>query len=85
MAATLVDGKFTGGVELAKKLAGSQQVAACAVRQLFRFAFGRFETPEDEPTVTDLASRFEGDKRKLVGLSVAITQTPAFRLLKVQP
>jgi len=82
---TDVDGKFVGGVELAKKLAGSQQVAACAVRQLFRFAFGRFETPEDEPTVTDLASRFEGDKRKLVGLSVAITQTPAFRLLKVGP
>jgi hypothetical protein len=81
---TDVDGPFNGAVELAQKLAGSRDTAACAVRQMFRFAFGRFENAEDEPTIANLANGFVSDKRQMVGLAVAVTQTPAFLQLKVQ-
>jgi hypothetical protein len=82
---TDVDGPFVGVPALAHKLAGSGQVAACAVRQLFRFAFGRFETAADEPTLTDLAGRFETGQRRMIDLAVAFTQTPGFRQLRTSP
>jgi hypothetical protein len=82
---TDVDGPFVGAVELAQKLASSQQVAACAVKQLFRFAYGRFETPEDQPTLDHLASAFGTSQQKLVELIVATTQVPAFSQLEVTP
>ncbi|HVR64784.1 MAG TPA: DUF1592 domain-containing protein [Polyangia bacterium] len=84
LSGTDIDGSFDGAVELAQKLAGSRDVAACAVRQMFRFAFGRYETTEDEPTIANLADRFMADKKQIVGLAVALTQTPAFLQLAVQ-
>jgi hypothetical protein len=82
---TDVDGPFVGAVELAQKLAASPQVAACAVRQLFRFTFGRFETDEDRPTLDHLAASFQTSKQSLVELLVAATQVPAFLELEVSP
>jgi hypothetical protein len=82
---TDVDGPFVGAVELARKLAASPQVAACAVKQLFRFGFGRFETPEDAPTLDQLAATFQTDKQKIVELLVSMTQVPAFLELEVTP
>ncbi len=82
---TDVDGPFTGVVQLAQKLASSQQVAACAVKQLFRFGFGRYETPEDAPTLAQLASTFQTSQQKIVELLVAMTQVPAFLQLEVTP
>jgi len=81
---TDIDGPFVGAVELAHKLAGSRDVAGCAVRHMFRFAFGRFEVAEDEPTVLHLSDSFETSKRQMVGLAVAVTQTPAFLQLNAQ-
>jgi hypothetical protein len=82
---TDVDGPFNGAVELAQKLASSPQVSACAVRELFRFGFGRFETPEDKPTLDRLAAGFETNRRLIVDLLVAMTQVPAFLQLQVTP
>jgi hypothetical protein len=82
---TDVDGPFTGVVQLAQKLASSPQVAACAVKQLFRFGFGRYETPEDAPTLAQLASTFQTSQQKIVELLVAMTQVPAFLQLEVTP
>ncbi len=42
-----VDGPFRGAVELGARLSQSAQVRACVVRQWFRYANGRFETPAD--------------------------------------
>src|SRR6185369_3193328 len=44
---TDVDGPFNGGIELAKRIAGSKQVAACIAKQAFRYAAGRADAPED--------------------------------------
>lgn len=82
---TDVDGPFVGTVALAQKLAGSEQVMGCLVKQMFRFTFGRYETPEDENTLRRLAFDFRGNKQQVLDLAVAITQTPAFRDLKVGP
>ena len=81
---TDVDGPFNGAVELTAKLAQSQQVATCAVRQLFRFGFGRYDTPEDQPTIDRLATQFQTG-HKMLDLAVAMTQVPAFLQLKVAP
>jgi hypothetical protein len=82
---TDVDGPFVGAVQLAQKLAASPQVADCAVKQLFRFGFGRFETAEDQPTLEELAGAFQTSKQKIVELLVAMTQVPAFSQLEVTP
>ena len=82
---TDIDGPFVGAVALAQKLAASPRVSACAVRQLFRFGFGRFETPEDAPTLDDLGAAFGTSKQKIIELLVAMTQVPAFSQLEVTP
>jgi hypothetical protein len=82
---TDVDGPFMGAVELAQRLAQSPRVSACAVRQLFRFGFGRFETPADGPTLDQLAGAFQTSRQKIVELLVSLTQVPAFLQLEVTP
>ncbi|MDZ4697890.1 MAG: DUF1592 domain-containing protein [Deltaproteobacteria bacterium] len=54
---TDVTGAFHGPVELAQRLAGSQQVRRCMAEQWFRFAFGRQSTDEDECTLRELTQR----------------------------
>jgi hypothetical protein len=82
---TDVDGPFVGVVELAQKLASSPQVSACAVRELFRFGFGRFETSEDKATLDQLTMGFETNRQMIVELLVAMTQVPAFLQIQVTP
>jgi hypothetical protein len=82
---TDVDGPFVGAVALAQKLAASPQVQACAVKKLFRFGFGRFETEADKPTLAALTAGFQTSRQKLVELLVAATQVPAFLQLEVTP
>jgi hypothetical protein len=72
-----------GAVALAQKLASSGQVGACAVRELFRFGYGRFETPADAPTLGQLSGAFKTNNEKVVDLIVAMTQVPAFLKLEV--
>ena len=79
---TDVDGPFDGAVQLASKLAGSGQVAACTATQWFRYAFGRSEVlPADAcalATLSDaLAGKGGGDFRTMVRATVKL---PAFRL-----
>lgn len=76
--ATDVDGAFAGPVELAQRLAASEDVAECVARQWFRFALGRVEDNQlDEGSLAVLSDAVAtGDIRELI---VAITQTEAFR------
>jgi hypothetical protein len=82
---TDVDGPFVGAVELARKLAESEKVAGCAVRQLFRFGYGRYEVAQDAPTLDHLAAAFKTSNKRIVDLLVAMTQVPAFMQLEVTP
>ncbi|MEJ7734781.1 MAG: DUF1592 domain-containing protein [Polyangiaceae bacterium] len=73
-----VDGKFDGVVELAARLAKSDEVRACVNKQWFRFAFGRLETKDDQESMDAAYQRFgdtDWDVRELV---LAIVDTDAF-------
>jgi hypothetical protein len=82
---TDVDGPFVGAVALARKLAESKRVAGCAVRQLFRFGYGRYDVAEDAPTIDHLAAAFQTSQKKIIDLLVTMTQVPAFTQLQVTP
>jgi hypothetical protein len=71
-------GKFSGAVDLANKLAESDDVRRCFAAQWFRFAFGRLEMATDACTLDalhDALTSSGGDVRALV---LAMTQTDAF-------
>lgn len=79
-----VDGPFQGPAELAQKLAGSQQVAGCVVRQWFRYAYARDEVVEqDACTVSLLESEFQKSGGDIKELLFALTQTDAFQYRSV--
>lgn len=76
---TDVDGPFDGAVELAHRLAQSEQVRACVVKQWFRFGYGRAEQREDACSVAQVNQAFEASRFNIKALLVALTQTDAFR------
>lgn len=74
-----VAGPFDGVVELANKLAGSEDVRRCVAAQWFRFGYGRGDTEADTCSMDHVQEVFTesgGDIRELL---VALTQTDAFR------
>jgi hypothetical protein len=73
-----VEGEFSGAVELAERLAGSEQVGRCFVKNWFRFAYGRSETPEDACTLAALYEDFAKSGYDIEKLIVSLTQTDAF-------
>jgi len=79
LTATDVDGEFNGAVELADKLASSEQVKSCVVSQWFRFGYGRFEEQRDECSITELEAAFAAADYDIKELIVALTLTDAFR------
>jgi hypothetical protein len=73
-----VDGPFTGAVALSEKLAGSEVVAECMVRQWFEYTLGRRTGEGDDCLVKNASKAFValgGDVRALLGILVS---TPAF-------
>jgi hypothetical protein len=76
---TDVPGEFVGVVELAHKLATSQQVRDCVATQWFRFSLGRFEGDADECTLEQLRTSFAGSDFDVRELMIALVQTDAFR------
>ena len=73
-----INGKFTGGAELAKMLARSEQVRDCAPTLWLRYALARPETPEDACSVQHVKRAFATSGGNLRDLLTAITQTDAF-------
>jgi hypothetical protein len=76
---TDVDGAFMGPADLAQKLAGSQQVSSCMVRQWFRYAYARDEvSDQDTCSVSLLESEFQKSGGDIKELLFSLTQTDAF-------
>jgi hypothetical protein len=76
---TDVDGPYNGVVELASRLASSDQVKACVATQWFRFAYGRSETSDDDCSMQDIQAAFAAADYDIKELIVALTLTDAFR------
>lgn len=71
------DGAFDGVVALGARLADSEEVRRCVVRQWFTYGFGRPQELADRHVVEELEGAFAtGDVRELI---VALTASDAFR------
>jgi hypothetical protein len=73
-----VDGDFDGAAALADKLASSEQVADCVMKEWARFSFGRSETVEDACTLEHTKAQFAAADHDIKQLVLALTQTDAF-------
>ena len=73
-----IEGPFDGAVELAGRLAESDQVRQCVVTQWFRFGYGRGEGEEDQCTLDEVNQAFAASGYNIKELLVALTQTDAF-------
>lgn len=71
-------GPFNGTVELAAKLADSEQVRNCMTTQWFRFASGRTEADADACSLSAMQQTFDTANGDIIDLVVATTQTDAF-------
>jgi hypothetical protein len=72
------DGPFQGVVELARRLAGSNQVHRCVATQAFRYAFGRRETMADAMVLAAMTKEFEGAKLDVRELVMALVHSERF-------
>jgi hypothetical protein len=70
---------FDGPVDLAQKVASSPQFKACFARQLFRYVYGRVETTDDEPGITELQTSFTNASWKLGGGLAALASSDGLR------
>jgi hypothetical protein len=71
-------GPFVGVLEMAQKLAASDQVRDCMATQWFRFTVGRTEVQPDSCSLATLQATFGAAGGDLNELIVGITQTDAF-------
>lgn len=72
------NGKFNGAVELADRLATSEEVRACVVTQWFNYGHGRTTTTEDSCTIQQLNTTFASANYDVKALLIGLTQTDAF-------
>ncbi len=74
-----LDGTFHGAVELAQKLAHSQEVSDCVATQWLRFALGRFESDSDVCSVDAIQGAFDQSGHDIRVLLEEIVVSDAFR------
>jgi hypothetical protein len=80
-----VDGTFHGGVDLATKLAASDQVRQCMVKQWFRYALGRGESERDACTLDGVTAAFRARGYDLRAMIAALVRSNAFTALRKDP
>ncbi|MCC6623076.1 MAG: DUF1592 domain-containing protein [Deltaproteobacteria bacterium] len=78
-----VDGDVDNALDIAHRLAGSEEVRQCYVTQWFRYTHGRDVAYDDECHVWDLMRAFEAADWDIQEMLVALTQTEAFRYRRV--
>ena len=69
---------FSDSLELGGILAHSPVCQECMVRQIFRYAYGRFETSSDEETIHQLFATFRDSGFHFKVLLTALVRSPAF-------
>jgi hypothetical protein len=79
---TDVDGPFTGVAELSTKLAASQMITSCFVRQFFRFAASRPPQDTEQCLIDGYAKTFGEGGGHLGDLIAAYVSDPAFQMRK---
>jgi len=81
-----LDGKTAANaVELARLLAGADEVRDCVARQWLRFGLGRDDAKDDEPSLAAAVKAFKAGGAQLPALLVSIARSDAFRFQKVAP
>jgi hypothetical protein len=77
-----IDGtKFNGPVELGQLLSQNEKVAACLVRNVYRYATGVLEEKGQEPVISQLLSDFLANGRDFKKLALALVASDGFRLV----
>ena len=76
--AGLPNSTFADARELGRVLASSPICQECVVKQMFRYAFGRPETPADRPAVTRAAAVFRQSGFKFKEMLIALVGSPQF-------
>jgi len=74
-------GAFTGPVELAKKIAGSQDAQTCFANKWLSFAYGRVPGDDDACSKSQLQDAFKAANGNIKALLLAATQTDDFLYL----
>ena len=69
---------FTGSAELGRVLAQSRVCQECVVRQLFRYAYGRMETPPDQESIERAYTSFKDSGFHFKDLIFALVRAPEF-------
>ena len=69
---------FTDARELGRVLAASPTCQDCVVKQMFRYGFGRPETPSDRATVTRVAAAFRQSGFKFREILIGLVRSPQF-------
>jgi hypothetical protein len=80
---TSLNGPVSSALELAQKLAGADEVRDCVARQWLRYALGRNDTVDDEPSFKATGKAFRDAGGSLPELLVAIAKSDALRFQKV--
>ena len=75
----IVDSEFSTPKELGEILAKEPSCRKCIVRQLFRYAMGREETPDDRATIERLYADFRDSRFRFRELIISLVQSDVFR------
>jgi hypothetical protein len=76
--AGLANGVFTEPKQIGRLLAESRVCQECIVKQVFRYAFGRLETPADRDTIKMAFAAFRDSGFKFKELLLALVGSPQF-------
>jgi hypothetical protein len=79
------DGPVKNAEELAARLAGSDEVRDCLVKQWFRYALGRDVGAADATSLAQLRQIFKQADSRIPALIAAIPTTDSFRYVEVMP
>jgi hypothetical protein len=72
------DSTFTDSRSLGRVLASSPVCQDCVVKQMFRYAFGRPETPADRPSVRLASDVFRNSGFKFKEMLISLVRLPQF-------
>ena len=70
--------EFSNPRELGRVLAASPQCHECVVKQVFRYASGRMETPADRPVIERALADFRDSQFRFKSLIIALAKWREF-------